>query len=95
MTLIKENEISIELKKVLDELAFKSSRSLTSILQQFRDICTSDEDYSRRMWCEQRMGVPHKVQYIFDGKPVFYTTFEIKYNRAEYKICQGSMYDNK
>ena len=84
-----------EIKFVLDRLAVDSAKNLESLLQELRDMCTSDEDFKRRTFCEQREGKPYQRQYLFDGMPVFYTELRVKDNHISFQFHQGSMYDHK
>lgn len=84
-----------EVKIILDRLALESAISLEGLLQRFRDICGSEDEFKRRTWCEQREGMPNFTQYLFDGNPVFYTEFQIKDNCISYLFHHGSMYDSQ
>lgn len=80
-----------EMEVILDKFAVETAKSLQELLQIFRDACQSDEDFSQRMWIERQPENPQIEQYFFDAVPVFYTIFEIKERKMQFKFIQGSI----
>lgn len=78
-----------ELKTILDKFAIEMTGSLQELLQKFRDICFSDEEFSQRMYIVCRDGMLNIRQYYFDGTPVFYTISEFSENKLRFTVYPG------
>lgn len=79
---------TVEFTLIMDKVSSGTVKSLESVLRQFRAICHSDEEFSRRASVERHQN-PNIDQYYFDCEPVFYTKLEITNNTVLYSFNQG------
>lgn len=80
----------IGLSYVIMTASTKSIKSTEYILQQFRSVCKSDEEFSKRMTTYRYENQPVNItQYYFDGLPVLFSKVEINKNKIIVTFHQG------
>ena len=78
-----------EMEVILDKFAIEMAGSLKELLQKFRDICYSGEEFSQRMYIVSQDGMPNLRQYYFDGIAVFYTISEFSEDKLQFTVYPG------
>lgn len=82
-----DTEISEELDLNIKKFSLGIIKTLDSILQNYRDMCSTDEEFSRRM--SKLQFNSNATQYYFDSEPVFYTKTEILDYKFVFTFYQG------
>lgn len=82
---------SIELSQIIAVASTETIKATEKILQQFRTICQSDEEFSKRMSTYCSDDQPRNItQFYFDDAPVFFSKFELKDNKINITFHQGA-----
>jgi hypothetical protein len=67
-----DGEFSLIVEKLSTETAIRTEK----ILQQLRDMCQSDEEFSQRCCIRYTENQPKNItQYYFDNNPIFFSMF--------------------
>jgi len=82
--------MSSEIKFIIEKFSMESVRAIEEILKNYRAVCQSDVDFTKRMRVMQDIGQPQNItQYWFDSSPAFYSIFNIDGYKVSMKFKPG------
>lgn len=62
---------------------------LESLLQEYKNLCKSDKEFSKRTSAYCVEGHPEFTQYLFDEEPIFYSIVLYENNKVLTKFIKG------
>jgi hypothetical protein len=74
------------IQEVSEKLARETAKRIENILQEYRNLCATDEDFSKRTLAVKD---DNTTQYCFDGQFIFYTKFESDLHTISTKFYSG------
>lgn len=69
----------------LSDIHYNISQEVDKNLKKIRDLCSSDEEFSRRVRSEKHSNIEI---FYFDDIPNFYSKFKIEGNIATWKVMR-------
>jgi len=68
-----------EFSLIVEKLSTETAKRTENILQQLRDMCQSDEEFSKRCCIRYTENYPKNItQYYFDNKPILFTMLTVE-----------------
>jgi hypothetical protein len=85
-----------ELSLIVEKLSKETAKSTEKLLQQLRDMCQSDEEFSKRCCIRYAENQPKNItQYYFDNKPIFFSMFTTENYTIRVTFHYGAYWEPK